>query len=128
MMKVMKILVYLDLCCYNRQFDVQFPAAVEEETKAVEEIFVLVKNGDIELVWSYVLTVENSHASNENNKKIVADWENYAVCTVAPNKNIENIAQQIQLTGVKEFDSLHVAAAIHAHCNFFVTTDYKIPL
>lgn len=41
-------------------------------------------------------------------------------------KDIANIAETIMETGIKEKDAYHVACAIKAECNYFVTTDDRL--
>jgi predicted nucleic acid-binding protein len=126
MMKVMKILVYLDLCCYCRLFDVTLNATVENEIKAVKQILTLVENEDIELVWSFMLAEENDNNPNLTQKQHVAQWKKYARINVEDSKQLRCYAQTIQQTGVHAADAVHVAAAIAAQANFFVSTDYRL--
>ena len=51
--------VYLDLSCFNRPFDDQSQARIAEETAAVFAILRRIEDGEDELVWSAVLTLEN---------------------------------------------------------------------
>ena len=41
-------------------------------------------------------------------------------------KDIAKIADAIMRTGIKEKDAYHVACAIIAECNYFVTTDDRL--
>lgn len=52
--------VYLDNCCYNRPFDDQGNLIVHLETQAKLAIQQMIKNNELELVWSDVLTYENN--------------------------------------------------------------------
>ena len=47
--------VYLDNCCYNRPFDEQTQLKVLLETEAKLRVQFLMRNGDVEYVWSGVL-------------------------------------------------------------------------
>lgn len=47
--------VYLDNCCYNRPFDEQTQLKVLLETEAKLRVQSLMRNGDVEYVWSGVL-------------------------------------------------------------------------
>lgn len=54
--------------------------------------------------------------------------EDYATLYVS-NRNEEEIAEIVKLimvTGVKEKDAYHVACAIVAKCNYFITTDDRL--
>ena len=50
--------VYLDNCCYNRPFDEQTQLKVLLETEAKLRVQFLMRNGDVEYVWSGVLDYE----------------------------------------------------------------------
>ena len=50
--------VYLDNCCYNRPFDEQTQLKVLLETEAKLRVQSLMRNGDVEYVWSGVLDYE----------------------------------------------------------------------
>ncbi len=39
---------------------------------------------------------------------------------------IEPIAEEIMKTGVKEKDAYHVASAIYAGCEYFISTDIRL--
>ena len=51
--------IYFDNCSYNRPFDDQNQIKVWLETDAKLYIQKLVKDGTLELVWSFVLDYEN---------------------------------------------------------------------
>ncbi len=52
--------LYIDLSCFNRPFDNQQQSRVFEETEAVFGILNRVAEGEDSLIWSWVLTFENS--------------------------------------------------------------------
>ena len=66
--------IYLDNCCYNRPYDNQSQLKISLETQAKLRIQECVRNGDYELVSSFVLMYEISKSPN-----------------VASAKNIENM-------------------------------------
>ena len=41
-------------------------------------------------------------------------------------KEIEKCAGEIMKTGIKEKDACHVACAVVAQCNYFITTDDRL--
>ena len=51
--------VYLDNCCYNRPYDDQTQIRIHLETEAKLHIQDVIKNGDLDLVTSYMLEYEN---------------------------------------------------------------------
>ncbi|MFZ3115003.1 MAG: hypothetical protein WA133_13160 [Syntrophales bacterium] len=54
------MLVYMDLCCFSRPFDDQSQPRIYLETEAKLFIQRKIKDGEIELAWSYMLDYENS--------------------------------------------------------------------
>lgn len=53
--------------------------------------------------------------------------ENCGIYVSAENKEaIENKAAEIMLTGVKFKDACHVASAIYAGCEYFISTDKRL--
>jgi predicted nucleic acid-binding protein len=120
------ILLYFDLCCFCRLFDDLTFARVAEEFDAITEIQEMIVDGGLFLAWSYVLNVENAKSKNLLCKSEVASWEQYAVSYIAASSSVESRSLEIRQSGIKEMDSLHVACAIEAGCQFFITVDYRL--
>jgi predicted nucleic acid-binding protein len=83
-------------------------------------------NGNIELVWSYMLDFENGNNPFLEKRNAIAPWKNLAMTYVDEHEDIIESAKRIAATGVKESDALHVAAAIAGKCDYFITTDDRI--
>lgn len=70
--------IYLDNCCYNRPYDNQSQLRISLETQAKLRIQECVRNGDYELVSSFVLMYEISKSPNvasaKNIEKYVTDY------------------------------------------------------
>jgi len=118
--------LYLDNCCFNRPYDDQSQLKVALETQAKLYIQHAIANNVHSLVWSYILSFENSRNPYEERKKAISEWENLAVDNVSESEELLAIAENIAKTGVKESDSLHIACGIIAHCDYFITTDRRI--
>lgn len=127
--KIKRVRVYLDNCSYNRPYDDQSQMRIHLETQAKLHIQDIVREGKIELVTSYVLDFENRN--NRSIQKMMAIekfMKEYATVYVS-NKNesdIAKLAEAIMETGIKEKDAYHVACAVMAECNYFVTTDDRL--
>lgn len=121
--------IYLDNCCYNRPYDDQSQIRVCLETQAKLHIQDMIKCGKIELVASYILEYENGKNRFVQKRQTIADfvdaYESYYV-GVEREGDIAAIAEPIIRTGVKEKDAFHVACAIFAGCDYFVTTDDRL--
>lgn len=106
-----------------------FQMRIHLETRAKLHIQDMIRKEQIELVTSYILDFENSNNRSIQKKQTIEKFmEEYATLYVS-NKNekdIARIANAIMETGVKEKDAYHVACAVIAECNYFVTTDDRL--
>jgi predicted nucleic acid-binding protein len=119
-------LVYLDNCCFNRPFDNQLHPLVKIETEAKLLIQAEVLAGKINLVWSYILFHENHDNPYPNRKKQISTWESLASQHITRTTSIETYAESLLPMGFKVKDALHVACAIAANADYFITTDKKV--
>ena len=81
------------------------------------------------MVSSYVLLYENSKNPNAPNKKtilrFVTEYTDIYV-DIDRSSEIKRLAEGIVATGVKTVDAEHVACAILAGCEYFLTTDDRL--
>ncbi|MEY6433450.1 PIN domain protein [Thioalkalicoccus limnaeus] len=115
--------VYLDNCCFNRPYDDQSHLRIRLEAEAKLKIQEETRNGVYELIWSYILDYENSKNPFKERREQIAEWRKYAAQDVAESKEILVMATMLQEQGIKKIDSLHIACAIEAHSDYFLTTD-----
>jgi predicted nucleic acid-binding protein len=118
--------VYLDNCCFNRPFDDQTQARIRLESEAKLEVQQRIKNGRIELAWSYILDYESLANPFEERRSLVARWKSKASVDVVETEDILRQARVIADRGMRPVDALHVACALAAECDFFLTTDDAI--
>ena len=118
--------IYLDNCCYNRPYDDQQQIKIALETEAKLYIQQLVIDNNLDLVWSFMVSFENNNNPYVEQKTEIATWRDIAKYDVESNISIHQIANRIAATGVKATDSIHVACAIYANCDYFITTDKRI--
>ena len=121
--------VYLDMFCYNRPYDDQSQLKVAMETQSKLHIQNLIKQGKLDLVGSYTLDYEVSRNPYEMRKQSIIQFirENMKAYVGAERAGIiGSVAAEIMKTGVKEKDSYHVAAAIYAGCDYFISTDRRL--
>lgn len=120
--------IYLDNCCYNRPYDDQSQIKVFLETQAKLHIQRMIVEGKVELVYSYMSRYENSQNPFEIRKNTIAEFFKNATVYV-DERNADNAAQkaqQIMATGVKAKDAIHIACAIIAGADYFLTTDIRL--
>ena len=119
----MSIKVYLDNCCFNRPFDDQQHIRIRIETEAKLYIQFKIIQKDFLLAWSYILDYENSMNPFNDRMTIIDKWKIRSYKHVIENPMILSNAKQIQKLGVRPKDALHIACAIDANCEYFITTD-----
>lgn len=99
------------------------------ETEAKLHIQDMIKNKEIELVTSYMLDYENAKNRFSHKRRAISEFmnmnESYYVDKDKSGQALE-IAEEIQKTGVKNIDALHVACAILAESSYFITTDDRL--
>ena len=118
--------VYLDNCCYNRPFDEQTQLKVLLETEAKLRVQSLMRNGDIEYVWSDILSQEVFDNPFPHRREKILEWRHGAVCTVEMTTDVIADADELAEKGLKAADALHVASAAAADCDYFITTDIRL--
>jgi len=117
------MLIYLDICCFNRPFDDQSDLIVRLQTEAKLYVQDMIRIGSLSLIWSAIMDMENAANPDINRKVAICDWQKIGVVDVPVTRHVENIADQLVLNGVKPMDALHLACAIEAEAEYFLTTD-----
>ncbi|QTA81267.1 PIN domain-containing protein [Desulfonema limicola] len=120
------MIVYLDNCCFNRPFDDQSQLRIKLETEAKIKIQDDILNENIRLVWSYILEYENNKNPFEERKQSIEGWKNNSYIDINENEHIVKNAEELKQLGFKTKDSLHIACAVFAKSDYFLTTDDKI--
>jgi len=120
------MLVYLDNCCFNRPFDDQSNLSVRLETEAKIQVQTNIKNKQIELVWSEMLDYENKDNPFLERKIQIADWKYLACIDVEVDDFIMENVRYFTSLGLKTKDATHIACAVFANADFFITTDKGI--
>lgn len=118
--------VYLDNCMFNRPFDNQVQIRIRLESEAKLYIQDSIKAGNIELIWSYILEVENSQNPHDERRIAIQKWKNLSSIKIIENSDILTKANQLSKFGIKPKDALHVASSIEGKANYFLTTDDKL--
>ena len=118
--------IYMDNCCFNRPFDDQSSLVIQLETEAKLNVQERIKQGELELCWSFVLDYEN--AANpflDVRNKIVA-WKRLAISDCELSDEVARKAKELLSIGLRQMDASHVACAIYIGADYFLTTDKKI--
>ena len=121
--------VYLDMCCYNRPYDDQSQLKVAMEAQSKLHIQSLISDGKLDLIGSYTLDYEVSRNPYDMRRQSIFQFiHNNMVGYVGDERAdiIKPMAEEITATGVKEKDAYHVASAIYAGCEYFISTDIRL--
>jgi len=122
----MMIRLYLDLCCLKRPFDDQRQERVRRESELVAEIVERAERGELELVRSPALRLENERNPREDRHLAAALWIDGAAVDVELTSQVEDRARALVDLGFSPMDALHVAFAEAAHVRYFVTCDDRL--
>ena len=117
------MIIYLDNCCFNRPFDDQKQLRIRIETEAKLGIQEAVRSNDLELAWSYILDFENENNPFPDRRERTRGWKKYAKMDSAESDATKDTAVLLRQKGLRKIDALHVACAIGAGCDYFITTD-----
>jgi len=82
-----------------------------------------IRSGIYKLIWSYMLDYENTKNPFQERTEPIAKWRSYAAEDMGEEREVIELAIRISHEGIRKFDSLHIACAIKAHADYFLTTD-----
>ena len=120
------MLLYLDMNCFNRPFDNQNQARIVLEATAVFTILQRIVEGIDHLAWSVILDFENSRHPLIDRRTEIARWALHSVVNVAIDERVTCLAQELTSAGCKALDSVHLACAEVAACDYFLTCDDQL--
>lgn len=118
--------IYLDNCMFNRPFDEQTHIRIRLETEAKLAIQEEIRRGTYQLIWSYILDYENSKNPFQERREQIIKWKKYALTDMEENTEIIKTALLLNSKGLQKMDSLHIACAVFAKADYFLTTDDKV--
>jgi hypothetical protein len=117
------VLIYLDTCCFNRPFDDQSQTRIRFETAAKLQLQQRVRQKKVRLAWSYLLDFENSQNPFPERAASNLLWRNLAEVRGGETRAVLDRGRSLMALSIKPFDTLHVACAVVAGSDLFVTTD-----
>lgn len=118
--------LYLDTNIYNRPFDDQSQVRIRLETIAAFSIFHRIKRGDYLLLWSFMIDFENSLNPYQDNRREISMMSSIAGGWIGPDEQIREYGKHFEKVGIKPRDALHLACAVHAEADVFITCDDKL--
>ena len=119
-----KTRMYLDNCCYNRPYNDQSLKAISLEAEAKLYIQDNIRNGKLELAWSFMLDFENSANPYEERKESIEEWKALSMENIKAIEEVKDLAKRLETAyNIKPKDALHLACAIETKSQYFLTTD-----
>ena len=118
----------MDNCAYNRPFDDQHQMRIFLEAQAKLQIQRLIADNRLVLACSYMSLFENKDNPHEERYLSIADFFKHASLFVNYDKaeKVEIKAAEIMDCRIKHKDAIHIACAIEAACDYFITTDDEL--
>ncbi len=118
--------IYMDSCCYNRPFDDQTQERIRLESEAILTILKRGQTGKYKIIGSSILELEIDQMHDERKKRNVSELYKVTNLSILYTDEIRERAREIvNMSNIKTFDSLHVAAAESANADVLLTTDDK---
>jgi hypothetical protein len=111
---------------FNRPFDNQTDFKILLESEAKLKIQEHIRFGLYELVWSYILDYENSKNPFRERREQIGKWKKYANVDIDADDSVIELSKSLNQLRLKNFDALHIACAITAKADYFLTTDKGI--
>lgn len=110
---------------FNRPFDDQTNLRISLETQAKLYIQQLIREGKLQLIWSYMLDFENDLNPFEEWRNAIQKWRKLAVDDISETPELMQYAKFFLNLGIAQKDALHVACALMANADYFLSTDDK---
>jgi predicted nucleic acid-binding protein len=118
--------LYLDLCTLKRPFDAPTSDRVQLEALAVASLLGAFQRGEVRIVSSAILGLENSRNPDPSRRDAVEDMLSRFQPTGLADVALLAPARKIEMLGFQALDALHLASAAEARCDRFVTCDDAI--
>jgi predicted nucleic acid-binding protein len=119
--------IYFDNCCYNRPFDDLTNDKNALEAKAIEDIIVRARSGEIKLYNSAAVEYELHRISEGNKKSQVEDLYNLLDLEyVEHSQEIEIRVDELENQKVHHMDAYHIAYSEKVNVDYLITTDKQM--
>lgn len=118
--------LYLDNCSFNRPFDDQNQLKIKLETEAKLFIQQSILNGKNELVWSYILELENNQNKFDDRRNSIYEWKNVAKIHCIENEKIIEYAENLKKINIRTKDALHIACSVYTNSDYLITVDKQL--
>jgi len=119
-----KLVIYLDTCCYSRLFDGKTSPEVIAEAGRIRYIIRNRFSGRYRLIGSFAVVTEISQNPDDKERRIIERLYN-KITSGEATVTVQSISRalELQLKGLKEVDSFHLAVAEAADADYLLTVD-----
>ncbi|MCX6048849.1 MAG: PIN domain-containing protein [Chloroflexi bacterium] len=118
--------LYLDTCSLQRPLDDKSQLRVQLEAEAILAVLNLCINDEISLVSSEVLEFELGKNPHPQRKAYVAEILETAEVFIEVDRHITLRAQELERSGFKGVDALHIACAEAEKVDYFCSCDDRL--
>jgi len=119
-------IVYLDNCCNSRLFDDDTQPKVKAEAAKIRRIIDNRIKGGYTIMGSFAVEAEIRQITDDEKRRIAREQYEIAIDDeVELSAQIIKRAAKLNLMGLGDMDSFHLAAAEAAGADFLLTTDEK---
>ena len=117
--------IYLDCCSIQRPFDDRSQPRIAVEAEAILVVLALCESNQLELISSDALLLEIDQIPDPIPKEDAMEIISLAGQTVELTSEIEILAREFGVSGIKTLDALHLAFASFSRVDYFCTCDDK---
>jgi len=121
-----ELLIYLDVCCFNRPFDDQTQERVRLESEAVLLILGCCQRGEWQLMGSEAIALEINQTHDSERRSQLQALAALATLQVTVDESIQIRAGLLVQQRLRTFDALHLACAEANGATVFLTTDDRL--
>lgn len=117
------------MCCYSRQFDEDSAEKFSVEAKKIIQIQREIVQKNIELVTSFMLHYENYRKKDEDQRDKIdffIKMHRKIYIGIDSIESLKIFVDDFVSRGLKQKDAYHLASAIFANCDYFLTFDKKL--
>ena len=120
-------LIYLDYNCFQRGFDDPQQVRIQIEALACQEIFTQAESGQIEMIWSFMHEDETLLCPFPARRLEALRLASLCKVRLGPQEAIYKLARTYnRRQNLSAKDAIHLACAIHAGADYFLTCDDKL--
>ena len=115
--------IYFDTCALNRLTDNPTQDRIRAEANAVEQALALVVAGAVRWITSNAVRAELSRNPDVDRREQVLPLLAFAHQELAIDEAVLRSASRLRVSGLGEFDALHLALCLSANVEYLLTVD-----